>query len=132
MRYSNNPGNLRYSARNNWLGQIQSKNGFCQFSAMRFGLRALCLTLLSYYTRHGLRTIEEVINRYCPAGDGDNDPEAYIDYVYSVIETNHGEPEALFIDEYTFCLLVAAICYMETGYTLTPDEESYVQDLLNE
>lgn len=87
MRYRNNPFNIRYDARNNWLGQIQAKNGFCQFSNVYFGIRAVCKILSSY--RKVLQsdfTIENILMRFAPPSE--NDTFMYIDFVRDYAEVS--------------------------------------------
>ena len=48
MRYKNNPANIRFNKKNNWLGQIGSDNGFCVFDTLEHGLRALIVLLRNY------------------------------------------------------------------------------------
>lgn len=79
MNFKNNPGNLRYSSKNQWLGQVEPRKGFCQFETMAAGFRAMIGTLISYREKNVL-TLEAIINRYAPKTDG-NDTEAYINHV---------------------------------------------------
>lgn len=78
MVYKNNPFNIRYNPANDWIGQIQPKNGFCQFNNLYNGYRAFA-RLMSNYRRLGLCTIRAFIERYAPKSE--NNTEAYIDYV---------------------------------------------------
>lgn len=46
---NNNPGNIKWSAANNWDGQIgQDSQGFVIFSSMLYGIRAMFVLLQSY------------------------------------------------------------------------------------
>ena len=88
-----NPLNIRYNAKNNWVGKYpkeynndcaaQSATGgspeFEQFHFMWQGfLAALKLIGNTYIYRHKLNTLSAIIHRWCPSGDGDNDPEGYL------------------------------------------------------
>lgn len=79
---NNNPGNLRPSD-DPWQGQTgldEAEGGpFVIFDTPFHGLRALIRTLYSYWTRHGLTTIAQIIARYAPKSE--NKTQAYIDYV---------------------------------------------------
>ncbi len=75
-----NPGNLRDSKSNTWLGQIGADaDGFAVFSETRYGVRALCKLLDNYMTRN-VRTPRSIIFRYAPPAD-DNPSEVYALYV---------------------------------------------------
>ncbi len=62
-----NPGNLR----------DRDTGNFAQFDTLRQGIHAADMNLLDYQVHHGIRTIEAVVNRWAPKGDGNNDPAAY-------------------------------------------------------
>lgn len=78
MRYKNNPCNIRWSPRNDWRGQIEPLNGFCQFSDLEFGVRAT-LRLLENYRKKNLVTIGQIVSRFAPPKE--NATAAYIDFV---------------------------------------------------
>lgn len=64
---NNNPGNLK----NPQTGQFQ------QFGTFQQGQQAADANLAAYGSQHGINTIQGVINRWAPKGDGNNDPQAY-------------------------------------------------------
>jgi soluble lytic murein transglycosylase len=64
---NNNPGNLR----NPQTGQFQ------QYATFQQGQQAADANLSAYGSQHGINTIQGVINRWAPKGDGNNDPQAY-------------------------------------------------------
>ena len=74
---NNNPLNIRYNPRNNWVGQTGSDGHFCKFSAPKYGVRAACKLLQRYAGNDGKTTVLEVINKWAPSADG-NDTEKYI------------------------------------------------------
>jgi hypothetical protein len=76
---NNNPGNIRYNAANNWVGQTGQDGGFATFDTPEHGARAMS-KLISNYGNQGINTIDGIIARYAPAGDR-NDPNAYADAV---------------------------------------------------
>ena len=51
-----NPGNIRLSVNNNWLGQVHpgTDPDFCQFDTMIHGIRALAEILINYQIIHKL------------------------------------------------------------------------------
>jgi len=76
----NNPLNVSDS---NWQGEVDvdtNSEGEAIFSDMSFGIRAAALNLYSYYYLHGRKTIQDIINNWAPASDG-NDPISYAQYV---------------------------------------------------
>ncbi|HEY4252301.1 MAG TPA: structural protein [Roseomonas sp.] len=84
-----NPGNIDWNAANDWQGQVGrettgSPPRFAVFESHEFGVRALCALLTTYQKRYGLRTVEAIINRWCPPQDdhaGSQDTEAYVAHV---------------------------------------------------
>lgn len=73
----NNPGNIRYNP--DFKGCIGESKGFCKFTSMGFGYRALLVLLTTYYTKYGLTTIRGIISRYAPPTE--NNTESYISLV---------------------------------------------------
>lgn len=74
----NNPMNLRYSERNNWIGQTGQTNGFCCFQSVEYGFRAAFITLQSY-GKSGYNTITKIVTRWAPPAE--NPTQTYIKYV---------------------------------------------------
>lgn len=79
---NNNPGDLRtLSGGEKWDGQIGIDNDpggpFCIFETRVMGWRALAKLLLTYYDVHGLKTIRDIVGRFAPAADG-NDEDSYV------------------------------------------------------
>ncbi|MCC7330303.1 MAG: structural protein [Gammaproteobacteria bacterium] len=77
-----NPGNIRWSAANNWKGQTgQDAGGYAIFEGIPgisapWGVRAMGRVLGNYVAR-GDVTVRRIIARWAPAGDG-NDTGAYV------------------------------------------------------
>lgn len=63
MKYKNNPFNIRYNPENNWKGQIEPKNGFCQFSDIRYGFRAAYIIIYNYSRLYDKKTPKAIITR---------------------------------------------------------------------
>ena len=74
----NNPMNLRYSERNNWVGQTGQTNGFCCFQSVEYGFRSAFITLQSY-GKNGYNTIRKIVTRWAPPSE--NPTQTYIKYV---------------------------------------------------
>jgi len=79
-----NPGNIDRT-KTVWQGEDRSAAAlrreprFCVFETPQAGFRALAKTLLTYQSKHGLRTVRDMINRWAPPKE--NDTEAYITQV---------------------------------------------------
>lgn len=79
MKYTrNNPLNIRYSEKNEWLGQTGERNGFCVFSEEKYGWRAAFVLLKNYYKK-GFRTISQIIHRFAPPSE--NPSSQYVKFV---------------------------------------------------
>lgn len=74
---NNNPGNIDYNG-TNWQGLDDPMHDgrFCRFKTPTYGIRALARVLIAYYDKHGLNTVERIINRWAPPVE--NDTESYI------------------------------------------------------
>lgn len=79
----NNPLNIRYSAKNEWLGQIGHRNGFCVFSEEKYGWRAAFVLLKNYYKK-GFRTVSQIVHRFAPASE--NPTSSYVSFVCDKLE----------------------------------------------
>ena len=79
-----NPGNIDRNA-TAWQGlaPVQSDSRFCVFNRPEDGIRALCKVLLSYYRKHGLKTVTGIVNRWAPPVE--NDSGAYIAHVSRIL-----------------------------------------------
>ena len=77
---NNNPGNIRLS-KIAWQGQNSSglDPDFVEFTTPLYGLRALMKTLLTYYLKYDLDTVQSIINRYAPPYENATDI-----YIYAV------------------------------------------------
>lgn len=78
---NNNWLNVRYNANNNWLGQTgDDGENYAQFESPAYGLRAADTVLKNYGSRHGIKTIQDAINRFAPPSDN-NPTDNYINFV---------------------------------------------------
>ena len=110
---------------NNWQGQTGcSSSGFCIFSTMYYGVRAMMKIIINDILA-GTNTIHGIISQYAPPNE--NDTFSYIQNVsnwsgvgiYEVID----EPDQLF-------QVMAAMIRMETGDGVDPDLFPVVYDNL--
>lgn len=85
---NNNPGNIDFNPRNDWLGQLGLELGagkprFARFDSPENGIRALGKLLIAYRGKDGMPgvggkgidTVLETINRWAPSNE--NDTKAY-------------------------------------------------------
>lgn len=119
MKYKNNPLNIRYTSKSKWLGLIGSKNGFCEFSSIEFGIRAGLYLILKTYKNRGWLTIRDIIMHWAPASDG-NSPHVYI--------FNITTPFKISQLDFFFHLsrnqqfnVVHQMCVIESGFLLSRD-----------
>ena len=66
-RALNNPCNIKQmSGGRKWRGEIGvDRHGHVRFSSIHYGLRAAAFVLHSYETKHKIKTIEGLIERFC-------------------------------------------------------------------
>lgn len=77
---NNNPGNLRPSNAP-YKGQVGvDSNNYLIFESPEMGLRAMMVTLRTYFTVHRLTTVRKIIYRWAPPSDN-NPTESYINFV---------------------------------------------------
>lgn len=108
-----NPGNIRIT-KDKWQGlrPQQTDKSFFQFTEMKWGYRALIITLQNYHRRHGCRTITDYINRWAPPSE--NNTGGYISRVCKEMEVpNSYVPNV--DDKATMCAFAAAISQVENG-----------------
>ncbi|MBT0724889.1 structural protein [Rosenbergiella sp. S61] len=118
---NHNPGNIRWG--DNWHGLVpvaeRTDTSFCQFVCAAYGIRAIIIILNKYQSKHGLKTIYEIINRWAPAIE--NDVDKYADYVAkrlgiavdSEIELSH---KSIMVE------IIKAIIFFENGCQPYNDE----------
>lgn len=86
---NNNPGNIEWGS-SQWQGLIprsQASDGrFAQFQSPAWGIRALAVTLITYYDKHRIRNVRQAINRWAPPVE--NDTSAYVAQVARAVGVN--------------------------------------------
>jgi len=115
---SNNPGNIIYSAANQWEGETGSDGRYATFCSPVYGIRAM-VKILDSYQRRGVDTVSAIITTWAPASDN-NDTLAYISSVY---QRTGFEPNFI-LTALDYPLLIAAIIYHENGQQ--PYDESVI------
>jgi len=75
----NNPGNIRFNAKDKWQGLADPPNvgAFCSFTTPSWGIRAIARVLIAMQDKHECNTVREIISRYAPPADL-NPTETYI------------------------------------------------------
>lgn len=88
---NHNPGNIRLSKKA-WRGQaaLQEDPDFVQFESAFWGLRALMRLLLTYHFKHGLDTVQSLINRYAPPAE--NATDQYVHRVARALRVTRDTP----------------------------------------
>lgn len=115
---NNNPLNIRHSS-SRWRGlaEKQTDSQFCQFKAMRWGLRAAFVILRTYINRYRCDTISKIINRFAPASE--NNTAAYISSVCAATGLQPHE-RLKFSDKTKLCSIVKAMHIVENGGDYIP------------
>lgn len=116
-----NPGNIRRTGhQGRYRGEVEYPTDpeFRQFTAMKWGYRALFVVLYTYQVRHGLRSPRQLISRWAPPTE--NHTEGYLRFVCAQTGL---EPEAPIstLDRETMLPFAAAMSRMENG--LEPQSE---------
>ena len=113
---NNNPGNIRNSEANEWLGEVAAKQkrdeDFEEFEDMAHGVRAMMCLLIKYQRGYNLNTIRELVGRWAPRNE--NDTDLYV----RLVSDEMGVPACCGIDlsdKGTLCALVDAMVYVENG-----------------
>jgi len=122
-----NPGNLRtIPGTQEWNGCIAedtAKGGpFAIFGSRVMGWRALCVCLLTYRNKYGLRSVRAILTRYAP--DMENDTASYVDHVAKRLGVSPLDPIDV-TDPYVMRELLLAIAAHEGGQACPawPDAE---------
>lgn len=121
---NNNPGNIDRSSVP-WQGEDRSQAArqreqrFCVFDSAEYGFRALAKTLQTYQTKHRLRTVKGIINRWAPPHE--NITSAYVREVAKALGVD--ADAAVDVKDFAtmFCL-AKAIARHENGGNYWSDE----------
>lgn len=134
----NNPLNIR-CGRKYWKGQTGVTKGFCDFESIDFCIRAWLYLCFVSYQRYLLTpmTISQFIHRYCPVGDGANDPDYYVKFVCNRIFVIDGyrfslQPDRIvnLLSKKEIFALCSQMCLMESSYNLSYFKFSSVYEKL--
>jgi hypothetical protein len=104
-----NPGNIvKNGIEWNGLYEWQTDDRFCVFEHATYGIRAMCMILLTYYNKHKLKTVDSIIKRY-----SSTDQEHYINYVCG--ETEFLRNEVVPMTPHNMRKLLIAMIKFENG-----------------
>ena len=113
-----NPFNIRRS-NSKWLGKIpfdkSNDRSFEQFTLLQYGVRAGLYLLTKYVRDYGLGDVTQIVHRWAPAEDGNNEI-AYVTAILSDVITS----EVKRTKDYLYGM-ARAMCYVESRYVLTKD-----------
>jgi hypothetical protein len=115
---NNNPGNIRFIARNPWQGQVGNDGGYGIYDTPQNGTRALGHQLKAY----GTNTVNAIITKWAPAADSNN-TVAYIADVAAELDIDASQP---FDVNARLADLAAAIARHENGYLDTSFDMEWV------
>ncbi|SIN72797.1 structural protein [Halodesulfovibrio marinisediminis] len=104
---NNNPGNIRHGEDWKGLAEDQPDDAFCTFVDPQYGIRAMGRVLLNYQRRHGINTVEGIVNRWAPPVE--NDTGAYVAHVAQRLGVNAEEP--IVVTEHLEDLVTALIVH---------------------
>ena len=107
-----NPGNLDKGDAWQGLDPEGKDPRFCVFKEMKYGIRALIKTLITYTTKRGCKTVRDIINRWAPSNE--NNTQAYIE---SVAKAINKEPDEVldFSNTSLYLEIAKAIAKHENG-----------------
>jgi len=117
------------STDNNIVGlrPIGAGTGFQKFRSHLDALNAGDKNLEIYGRKHGIDTLEDVVSRWAPKGDGDNDPEAYAAIGHKMLGTKPGQKFDL-SDPAERSKILSVIAKVEHNQNYSPDK---IQSMLS-
>ena len=134
---NNNPGNIKKSSYN-FKGRVSSTDAtFEQFDSMENGVLAIATLLSKNYIQKGYDTPKTIINRYAPSSENNtvkyinnlvkklNEYDKYV--TFQVVDEN----TKIVFDTELFYLLIKAIVFLETSYTVTDSQLEYASSSSN-
>ncbi len=118
---NNNPGNIRFSPSNTWIGQEgKDKDDFCIFATMELGIRAMTKIFETYHEKHGCDMLFEYIRKWAPPTE--NNLPAYISHVCDLMGRG---PQYIVLIPTDLPRLVDSFCIHENGGKFVPMSAIY-------
>ena len=112
MIAKNNIFNIRVSG-DVWQGQIGQRRGFVEFQNEKMAVRAWLKLMKTYREKHGLDTIEKIVNRFAPPSE--NNTQAYIQFLTTNV---HKAADQRLESHEDYARLGAAMAWYETNTRL--------------
>jgi len=109
---NNNPGNIRTNS-TAWKGKTGDDGAFVSFATPEHGVRALGRTLETYQDKHGLNTVEGMIQRWAPPNE--NNTPGYVDFVANKMGIDKNAPIDLSANPELAEKMVSAMIQKEGG-----------------
>ena len=123
---NNNPLNIRRNPANQWQGlrPVQADKLFCQFKAMKWGLRA-AIKLLDNYIRRGAQTPRQIISRWAPPSENDT-----ASYVRKACQRAGLDPDSPVLFWADLRKLIKAMAWIESRFQPTDEllDEAKIMD----
>lgn len=109
----NNPGNIKWNAKINWIGQIGRQGAFVVFRDLRSGTRA-CMINARSHVRQGYNTPYKFAHHWAPKSDN-NQPLVYAGHIAKMMDLT--TTSTISPDDVRMRQLALAIGVMEHGWT---------------
>ena len=121
-----NPLSIRRNPANRWRGlrPVQTDPAFCQFTEMKWGLRA-AIKLMRNYIRHGADTPRLIISRWAPPSE--NQTESYVQHACQRAGLDPDNPVSCWAD---LRKLIKAMAWIESRYQPTDEQLDEAYKLL--
>lgn len=120
----NNPGNLEWGSP--WQGLVpraQSKSPrFCEFTDAVFGIRAIAVTLITYYDKRKAKdgsridSAREIVERWAPGVEKGNNVSAYANNIARLLNIGPNDETINMHDYDQLFAIVSAIIGTENGF----------------
>ena len=121
-----NPLSIRRNPANRWRGlrPVQTDPAFCQFTEMKWGLRA-AIKLMRNYIRHGASTPRLIISRWAPPSE--NQTDSYVQHACQRAGLDPDNPVSCWADQRK---LIKAMAWIESRYQPTDEQLDEAYKLL--
>ncbi len=118
---NNNPGNIESNS-TAWVGKTGDDGRFVTYATPEHGVRAMGKTLETYQNKHGLTTVNDMINRWAPPNE--NNTSNYTNFVAERMGVDPNSPVDLSANPELAEKMVSAMIRMEGG----AEAEEYFSD----
>ena len=121
---NNNPGNIDFHPKINWIGQEGIETGvpnprFVKFKTMAHGVRAICRLLQTYKLKYNIDTLREIAHRYAPTVENKTDR-----YIENISKWSGIDPDYQIDSKDPIVLerVVGAIIRQENGRSISQED----------